>query len=115
MNWNRMPERRRRARFPLVREIRYLTLKRGGDVPRRGETLNISSSGTLFTTEDDLKPGTKVQLSISWPFKLNNAVSVNLVTGATIVRVEGRKAAARFETHEFKLAGVQRESAAGAA
>jgi hypothetical protein len=99
----------------MVREIRYRPMNWRGAPHGRGETLNISSSGTLFTIDQDLAPGTKVELSISWPMKLNDAVSMNLVAGATIVRVEGRKAAARFETHEFKLAGTKRKEAAGAA
>src|SRR5262249_6375700 len=112
---NRSTERRARARFPLVREIQYRTMKRRGDAPRQGETLNISSSGTLFTTDQDLAPGTRVELSISWPLKLDDAVAMNLVAAATIVRVDGRKAAARFENQEFKLAGIRRKKAAGAA
>ena len=112
---NSRVERRTRARFPLVREVRYRPRNRRGEPPCQGQTINISSSGTLFTIGEDLVPGTKVELSISWPLKLNNAVSMNLVAGATIVRVEGRKAAARFESHEFKLAGIQRKEAAGVA
>ena len=108
-------ERRTRARFPLVRELRYRPANRRGEPACQGQTINISSSGTLFTIVEDLAPGMKVELSISWPLKLNDAISMNLVAGATIVRVEGRKAAARFETHEFKLAGIRRKGAAGAA
>jgi len=108
-------ERRARTRFPLVREIRYRQTSNRGLPPRQGETVNISSSGTLFTIDQDLVPGTRVELAISWPLKLDKTVSVNLVAAATIVRVEGHKAAARFETHEFKLAGIQRKSAAAGA
>ena len=112
---NSRVERRTRARFPLVREVRYRPLSRRGEPARQGQTVNISSSGTLFTTVEDLAPGTKVELSISWPLKMNDTVSMNLVAGATIVRVDGRKAAARFETHEFRLAGIRRKGAAGPA
>jgi hypothetical protein len=110
-------ERRAKARFPVVQDVqvRYRSKNTLGGLCGLGETVNISSSGTLFTIDRELKPGTSVELSISWPMKLNEVIAVKLVAGATIVRVGEGKAAAQFETHEFRLAGLKRKSAVSAA
>ena len=109
----RAQERRTRARFPLVREIRYKTLSTRRDLTGRGQTLNISSSGALFATEHELTPGTKIELSISWPIMLNERASLKMVAVAAVVRVEKQKVAVRFETHEFPIVPPSASSALG--
>ena len=104
-------ERRSRIRFPLIREVRYRSLGKARDLAGRGETLNISSTGALFTTEHALNFGTKIELSLNWPIKLSGSVSLKLVSTAKVVRVEGRKVAVRFETYEFRVVGHRRVGA----
>ena len=66
-------DRRHSDRFPVEREVRYRVLnKRSGEGDMgEGETINISSSGVLFTSEHVLLPGRRLELSaISWPAQL---------------------------------------------
>ena len=70
-----IPERRSADRFPIEREVRYKVLsKRGVGEPEEGvgTTINISSNGVLFTTDQALIPGKRLELSISWPAELDN-------------------------------------------
>lgn len=99
----------------MVREVRYRPIKKRGGYAGRGETMNISSSGALFTTEHELPEGTRIKLFISWPMRLNDTIDLKLVTAAVVVRAEGRQAAVRFETHEFRISAHQRAGAASAA
>ncbi|MEP7364254.1 MAG: hypothetical protein ABI972_13445 [Acidobacteriota bacterium] len=50
-------DRRVSSRFPIEREVKYRVLnKKGSQEQGGGRTLNISSSGILFTTEHVLLP-----------------------------------------------------------
>ncbi len=55
-------ERRRSSRFPIERELRYKTLNQRAEIlAGSGKTLNISSSGVLFTSDHDLPVGTRLR------------------------------------------------------
>jgi hypothetical protein len=104
-------DRRRSDRFAIEREIRYKALnKRGGEEAGEGKTVNMSSSGVLFTSEQILRPGRRIELSISWPAQLNNKCALKLVARGRIVRFENGLAAMEIQQYEFRT-----QSAPGAA
>jgi hypothetical protein len=74
----------------------------------RGRTINISSNGILIETEQALPLRTRIDLSISWPARLNNVTPLQLYIQAKTVRAEGCRTAARILRHEFRTRpGVQ--------
>jgi hypothetical protein len=96
-------DRRHSDRFPIEREVRYRVLnKRGGDEAGDGRTINISSSGVLFTSQHMLLPGRRLELSISWPAQLNNKVALKLVARGRVVRFEEGRAAIEILQYEFR-------------
>jgi hypothetical protein len=96
-------ERRRSSRFPIEREVRYRALnKRSGEKTGEGKTLNISSSGVLFTAEHILPQGRRVELSISWPAQLNNRTALKLVVRGRVVRTETSRVAVEIQHYEFR-------------
>ncbi len=96
-------DRRHSDRFPIEREVRYRVLnKRGGDEAGDGRTINISSSGVLFTSQHLLLPGRRLELSISWPAQLNNKVALKLVARGRVVRFEEGRAAIEIQQYEFR-------------
>ena len=99
----REAERRRSDRFAIEREVRYRALnKRGGDEAGEGKTLNMSSSGVLFTSGQILRPGRRIELAISWPAQLNNKCALRLVARGRIVRFENGVAAMEIQQYEFR-------------
>ena len=99
----REAERRRSDRFAIEREIRYRALnKRGGEEAGEGRTLNMSSTGVLFTAKQILRPGRRVELAINWPAQLNNKCALKLVARGRIVRLENGLAAMEIQQHEFR-------------
>jgi hypothetical protein len=88
--------------------------KRGGDEAGDGKTLNISSSGVLFTTELILLPGRRMELSINWPAQLNNKCALKLVARGRIVRFEKGRAALEIQQYEFRTASMGQAVAAPA-
>ena len=109
-------DRRRSDRFAIESEIRYRTLnKRGGDEAGEGKTVNMSSSGVLFTSGQILRPGRRVELAISWPAQLNNKCALKLVARGRIVRFDNGLAAMEIQQYEFRTQSPGVTLAAGLA
>ena len=99
-------DRRHSDRFPIEREVRYRVLnKRSGEESGDGRTINISSSGVLFTSEHILVPGKRMELSISWPAQLDNKCALKLVARGRVVRFEQGRAAIEILQYEFRTLG----------
>jgi carbohydrate-selective porin OprB len=96
-------DRRHSDRFAIEREIRFRALnKRGGEEAGEGKTVNMSSSGVLFTTPQILRPGRRIELAISWPAQLNNKCALKLVARGRIVRFDNGLAAMEIQQYEFR-------------
>ena len=99
-------ERRGADRFPIEREVRYRILnKRGNQEEGVGKTINISSNGVLFTTDQILIPGKRIELSISWPAQLDNKCQLKLVARGRVARLEQGRAAIEIQQYEFRTTG----------
>jgi len=110
-------DQRSRGRYPISLELQY-KLFRGGRVQQTGtgRTVNISSGGVLFETEDLLPPRGTVEVAMQWPFLLQGVCGLKLVMRGRIVRSGGhrRVTALRAEFHEFRTAGVRQTTAISA-
>jgi hypothetical protein len=96
-------ERRRSNRFPIEREVRYKTLNQRAEIlVGNGRTLNISSSGVLFTSDHELPVGTRLELSISWPAQLNEKCLLNLVARGRVTRHIKGQLALQIQQYEFR-------------
>ena len=96
-------DRRHSDRFPIEREVRYKVLnKRNGEEAGDGKTVNISSSGVLFTSQHVLLPGRRLEVAISWPAQLNNKCALKLVARGRVVRFEEGLAAIEIQQYEFR-------------
>jgi c-di-GMP-binding flagellar brake protein YcgR len=101
-------ERRGSSRFPIEREIRYRVLnKKSNQEAGSGRTINISSSGILFTTEHMLLPGRTLEVAMSWPAHLNQNCPLKLVARGRVVRFESGRAAIEIQHYEFRTQGTQ--------
>ena len=96
-------DRRAADRYPIDREVRYKVMNRKNeDEAGTGRTINMSSNGVLFTTDQHLIPGRRLELSISWPAQLNSKVSLKLVARGRVVRCEEGRAAIEIHQYEFR-------------
>ncbi len=96
----------RPARFPIVREVSYKVMNSKGVVEiGTGETINISSAGVLFNAQAPLRPGKRIELSISWPVQLDGKYGLKLVARGRIVRCEGTNVALEIDNYEFRTVG----------
>jgi DNA-binding NarL/FixJ family response regulator len=96
-------DRRTNARFPCRLAVSYQALEHpffSGTAT--SETLNISSKGLLFSTDEALQPGQLLQVSVDWPARLENQVPLKLVAEGRIVRNLNGQAAMRIDKYEFR-------------
>src|SRR5437016_8923594 len=80
-------ERRTKRRFEIDQEVRYKMLY-GQRIAETGvgRTMNISSGGVWFTTENMLTSGMPVELSMNWPVLLNDSCPMKLMIYGCVVR-----------------------------
>jgi hypothetical protein len=99
-------ERRAKRRFQIEQEVRYKMLY-GQRIAETGtgKTLNISSSGVWFTTENMLTTGMPVELSMTWPVLLNETCPMKLMIYGCVVRSNEKGAAVAIERYEFRTQG----------
>ena len=90
----------------MDRDVKYRVINRKtGEEVGTGKTLNMSSGGVMFQTEQTLLPGRRLELTISWPAQLNNTCPLKLVARGRIVRVEHNRAAVEIQQYEFRTQG----------
>lgn len=99
----REAERRRKARFPICREMRYKLLEDDTIIAQgTGETIDMASGGVAFTTGQPLRPGAYIELSISWPVLLDENTRMRLVVFGRLIRSNHQTAACTVEKYEFR-------------
>ncbi len=107
-------QRRSADRFPMDREVRYRVLERKSSEPfHLGKTINMSSNGVLFTTDQFLNPGRYLEVSINWPAQLDSKVALKLVARGRVVRTDHTGAAVQIHQYEFRTQAPQAAPAAG--
>jgi hypothetical protein len=99
-------ERRSKKRFSIEREVRYKLLN-GQHIANTGigRTLDMSSTGVQFTTQEPLPLGTLIEVAISWPALLNDNCPMKLVVFGRVVRSEKECVSITIEKYEFRTSG----------
>jgi PilZ domain len=99
-------ERRTKRRFMIDQEVKYKMLY-GQRIAETGvgRTLNISSGGVWFSTENMLTSGMPVELSMNWPVLLNDSCPMKLMIYGCVVRSNEKGAAVAIERYEFRTQG----------
>jgi hypothetical protein len=96
-------DRRKKARFPINRDLRYKVLEGDTIVSSGvGTTLDMASAGMAFLTEGQIALGSFIELSISWPVLLENSCPMRLIVFGRVVRSSGRKTACTVDKYEFR-------------
>ena len=98
-------ERRHPGRFPIERELRFRMTNRKIELVGTGRTVNMSSKGLLFRTEERLLAGKRLEMAISWPAQLNQKCALKLIARGRVVRAEPGMAAVSIEQYEFRTLG----------
>jgi hypothetical protein len=97
-----------RLRFPLDTEVRFQFSGRGHRNPTQGtgKAENISSSGLAFRTDEPLRPGTHLAVSIAWPAKRDDC-RLRLLFEGRVLRTSGSLVVVTIQRQEFRAAGKE--------
>jgi hypothetical protein len=96
-------ERRAKKRFVMEREIRYRVLENDKIVAvGSGKTLNLSSNGVAFVTENEVPVGAFIEVSIAWPALLENRCPLQLIGFGRVLRSSRNMIASTLEQYEFR-------------
>jgi len=99
----RFSERRSSRRYPICLDLVF-KLRSGRLVQRgAGQTRDLSSRGVLFESNVEIRPGTRIELSIAWPVPLNEVAGLNLVVIGQTVRTEKPLTAVEFIRYAFRV------------
>lgn len=85
-------ERRNAPRYALRLPVTYSADKTTG----RGWTVDLSSSGVLFTAEHAVWKSSVVLLNIEWPALLDDIIRLRLSAMGRVARTNGYSVAVRF-------------------
>ena len=96
--------RRATRRFAIEQDVLYKILDHRAAAPESGvgKTLDISSGGVRFETQQRLRPGKRVEVSVNWPAELDGGCPLKFVAVGRVVRAEETHAAMHIEQHEFR-------------
>ncbi|HLK50699.1 MAG TPA: hypothetical protein VKT49_21310 [Bryobacteraceae bacterium] len=90
-------------RFPLALSLRYQVAgSKKAEIHGSEKTLNLSSRGVLFESQDDLCIGGTLKLYIDWPARIDDKVGLILHIVGQIVRTSGISVAAKIQRYEFR-------------
>jgi hypothetical protein len=96
-------DRRTGRRFPLRLAVKYRSIGSSSLSDwADGESVNISSTGVLFTSREAVPPGQIIEAFVAWPVFLDKRVPLKLVLSGAIVRCAGDHTAMHFQRYEFK-------------
>ncbi|MGD0361546.1 MAG: PilZ domain-containing protein [Bryobacteraceae bacterium] len=97
-------ERRESRRFAIEQEVLYKILDHRATTPESGagRTLDISSGGVLFETQQRLRAGKRIEVSVNWPAQLDGGCALKFVAVGRVVRADEKQAAMHIEQHEFR-------------
>ncbi len=102
-------DRRLARRYPITADVEFTALGSDGVALQGfGRTVNLSTGGVLFESDEVLQAGMRIELVIAWPARLNNAVALNLCVSGRVARSTANSHAIRIREHEFCLRGRYR-------
>jgi hypothetical protein len=104
-NANLSSDRRSDRRYDIRLDLRWKLVRRKKILTEgRGTTLNLSSSGIYFESDEPLPASGTLELSIAWPVRLHDVAPLQLVVAGRLVRSSGNCAAVQMKQHEFRTA-----------
>ena len=96
-------ERRKKARFPMSRELRFKVLEDDAIVASGlGTSVDMGSGGICFYTSSPIPQGAFIELSISWPVLLENSCPMRLIVFGRVLRSSGLVSACTIDKYEFR-------------
>jgi hypothetical protein len=103
---NHTIDRRADRRYPIALRLQYKLIAKGGvQCLGSGRTINISSRGVLFESDDAMPTSGQIELVLNWPFALQGVCALKLIMRGRILRTQEKTVALKTVFREFRTAG----------
>ena len=100
-------ERRSRRRYPLQLNLRYKSISSRIGISGTGRTLNVSSGGLLIAASHDLMEGVRLNVTVEWPWLLDQSTPLQLVAESRVVRTGDSQFAVELVRYQFRTSKRQ--------
>jgi hypothetical protein len=101
-------DRRAAQRYPIGLDLLYLIRLGKQDMqPGVAHTHDISSSGVSFHAGRLLPAGASIELSLNWPYLLQNSCPLQLIIQGRVVRSDEHATAVQTMHYEFRTRGLR--------
>ena len=103
-----LSDRRATRRYPIGLDLSYV-VRRGRQIVLTGvaRTCDISSSGVSFRPAHALPQGASVELSLDWPYLLQDSCPLQLIIEGRVVRSDQQATAVKTVHYEFRTRGLR--------
>lgn len=96
-------DRRGALRFDLGFDLQFREIGEGADpVQGSGKTIDISSDAILFTPDCAVKPGTRLEVAVAWPVRLDGRISLKLIARGVVMGYRKPNAVVAIQYYEFR-------------
>lgn len=95
-------ERRSRRRYPLQLNLRYKSACSKMAISGTGRTLNVSSGGLLIAAQHDLMEGIRLNVTVEWPWLLDQSTPLQLFAESRVVRTSDSHFAVQLVRYQFR-------------
>ena len=68
----------------------------------RAKTINLSSTGVLFESQDHFQAGDQLRLFLDWPIRIEDQIDLVLVIVGRIVRTSGTSVGAKILKYQLR-------------
>jgi hypothetical protein len=101
-------DRRSKRRYPIELPLQYKIMKNYLVLGTgTGTSVDLSSGGIAFKSNEPLKVGSYLELSIGWPVLLNQSCPLKLVASGRVVRSNENGTAIKLDRYEFRTSGAK--------
>jgi len=101
-------ERRSHKRYPIELDLRYKLFNRARVMQEGlGRTCDLSTGGVLFRLDQSLPKGSRAELSVDWPLRLDGVCPLQVLISGQVVRSWAKAAVVRITHYEFRTRGNQ--------
>ena len=98
-------DRRADRRYNVTLDVRWTIIYRKQVLySGTGRTVNFSSGGILFETDEPPAVGRTIEMAIPWPVSFEASVPLQLIIQASVVRTAGKRVAVGIQHCEFRRA-----------
>ncbi|HSM77611.1 MAG TPA: hypothetical protein VLT57_08300 [Bryobacteraceae bacterium] len=96
-------DRRGALRFAIGLDLQFREIGDGPNpVQGGGKTVDISSDAILFTPDCDVNPGTRLEVSVAWPVRLDGRIALKFVARGVVMGYRKPNAVVAIQYYEFR-------------